>query len=105
MGLKEGPNGVALVLSCLQFLFTTFRNEYVSRPLGASARRVLPTLDNLCGGKNAASQKALACLSSGDCRFGAHASAWMGPERVRHHHWNRYGYQRGCNCQGLRHTD
>src|ERR1700732_86830 len=39
--------GWPLSLSCLQFLLAAF----VARPLGASARRVLPTLDNLCGRK------------------------------------------------------
>ena len=37
MGLQEDTNGVALALSCLQLLLTTFRNENVSPPLGASA--------------------------------------------------------------------
>src|SRR5260370_6242324 len=59
MGLKDGANGVALVLSSLQLLFTTFRNENVSRPLGASARRVLPTLDNFGGRKEMANLRKL----------------------------------------------
>src|SRR5207253_3769306 len=77
MGLQQGANGVALVVSCVRLALTSLCNANVSRPLGASARRVLPPLDNLRGRKNAASQKALLCLFSGDYRFGARAYVWL----------------------------
>ena len=105
MGLQQGANGVALVVSCVRLALTSLCNANVSRPLGASARRVLPPLDNLRGRKNAASQKALLCLFSGDYRFGARAYVWLEPERLWHHRRNGYGYKWSCRCQRDSHID
>src|SRR5205823_14106807 len=51
MGLIKSAMGWPYPLLFTAFLLTTIRNEDVSRPLGASARRVLLTLDNPCGRK------------------------------------------------------
>src|SRR2546421_5927009 len=100
-GTTTGRNGVARVVSCLHLCVKQMCRGRLVQRRGEYYRLQI----TFAGGKNAASQQALVCLFSGDCRFWSRAYVRLEPERLRHHRRNRYGYKRSCCCERDRNLD